>query len=801
MISIPQKKRVSKKVPASWAFFLVLLLICTTFHPACAGSPGLTVQKKSEFSGKNLTQQYKDGELIVRFKPSVSREPEVLKKSSERMIEILLAMKKGTGRPSVMGDLSTRGLPGVQLVRLPEGVDVREAVAVYSKDPDVLYAEPNYKRLSEKIPTDPRFKDQWGLYNTGQFVYDTTGLPGSDIRAPEAWDTTTGSKNVIIAVLDPAGVQVSHPDLAANIWNNTREISGNGVDDDGNGYIDDINGWDFYDTNYDYRVDPGEGDNDPSPDHFTDDHGTSCAGVIGAAANNGVGIAGTMWDVTIMPLKFDGDTWSESAAILYARQNGARVISCSFGNYDYSQIEQDAIRESPGLLFVCSAGNDGLNTDISQHYPSGYPDENLISVASSDQRDGIMKLWTGGGSNYGPVTVDLAAPGANILCIAPDGSFIYGDGTSLSTPYVAAVAGLILSIKPEATSKDLKDAILNSVDPLVAFADKTVTEGRLDAASALMAVDTTPRPDIVITTVDSPGSVLAGADMTIKTTVRNTGRADAGQVEITYYMTKALMIGEQDSALGTYSVHEIAAGETVEITPVFRVPDNTTMGRYYIFARADEAGKIHESNERNNIQFDATALMISVRQSPTPTKTPVQKPVITFTKTPVQTKTPLPTVPRITVSRTLSPTGTPAGNSQVQPSRAGSVMESPPGVPDVGFSSLGCPDRAVSGRILTVTYFIANSGGAPSRSFNVDFFLSVDRIPDSSDFRLGNQYIPMVKRNTSLRQSIGFALPKTLGTGDFFLIAVADSSGTSGETNTDNNIIVCANSVSINPLK
>ncbi len=788
-------------VPSPWAILIALLFICAAFHPAFADSPGLTVQKKSVSGEKNLTQQYKEGQLIVRFKPSVSRDPDQLKKSSERMIEILLAMKKGTGRPSVMGDLSSRGLPGVQLMRLPEGVDVREAAEVYSRDPDVLYAEPNYKRLPEKVPTDPRFKDQWGLYNTGQFVYDTTGLPGSDIRAPEAWDATTGSKNVIIAVLDPAGVQVNHPDLAANIWNNTREIPGNGFDDDGNGFIDDINGWDFYDTNYDYRVDPGEGDNNPSPDHFTDDHGTSCAGVIGASANNGIGIAGTMWDVTIMPLKFDGDTWSESAAILYARQNGARIISCSFGNYDYSQIEQDAIRESPELLFVCSAGNDGLNTDISQHYPSGYPDENLISVASSDQRDGIMKLWTGGGSNYGPVTVDLAAPGANILCIAPDGSFIYGDGTSLSTPYVAAAAGLVLSIKPEATSKDLKDAILNSVDPLMAFTDKTVTGGRLDAASALMAVDTTPRPDIVITSVDSPGSILAGADITIRTMARNTGRADAGQFDITYYMTKALMIGEQDSALGTYSVPGIAAGETVEISPSFRIPDNTAMGRYYIFARADEQGKVHESNERNNIQFDATALMVSVRESPSSTKTPVQKPFLTSTRTPLPTKTPLPTVPRITVPKTLSPTVTPARTGQVQPSRTISVLESPPDVPDIGFSSLGCPDRVISGRILTVTYFIKNSGGMQSRSFNVDFYLSTDKALDSSDFRLGNQYIPTIKRNTSLRQSIGFALPKTLDMGDYYLIAVADGSGTSGETNTNNNIIICPNSVSINPPK
>lgn len=794
-----------------YAIVLAAFLVLTICYPGSGAGKGqgaalaedgqnaLSVSDKSlpasaiphtNLTEKNPSARFREGELVVRYKPSVSRDPEVLKRTSQRMIDILMAVKKGTGKPTVIGDLSSKGLPGTHLIKLPEGVGVGEAASVLAKDPDVLYAEPNFNRYPEKIPSDPRFKDQWALYNTGQYVYDTYGQPGADIRAIEAWDTTTGSPDVIIAVLDPAGVMVSHPDLKPNIWKNPREIPGNGIDDDGNGYTDDINGWDFYDANRNYQVETGEGDNNPSPDMMMDDHGTACAGTIGAVANNGIGIAGTMWNVTLMPLKFDGDTWSESAAILYARENGAQIISCSFGNYDYSRIEQDAISGSPDILFVCSAGNDGLNTDINQHYPSGYSDDNLISVAASDQKDGFMRLWTGEGSNYGPITVDLAAPGANILCISPDSTFIYGDGTSLSVPYVAGVAGLILSTKPETTAGELKDAIMNSVVPIPAFSGKTVTGGRLDAASALLAVDTTPRPDIVISSVDAPGSVMAGAEISVRTLVRNAGRADAEKVSVTYYLSKTLVTGAWDLVLGSTVISKIASKETTEITPSLKLPDNTSMGRYYIFARADERDSISESNERNNIQFDPAPMMVSVKPSITPSKTVPAGTTLTPGRTPAPTKTPFPTFPPVT--RSLTPT--PARTSRVPTPTA--TVKTVPGPdtpealrPDLSFSSLWCPEQVAAGRLLVISYSITNLGDTQAKPFIIEFYLSKDQVPDRDDLKVGSQYLNRVKPGVQVRQSVGVGLKTTVQEGPYYLLAVADPAGSSGDTSPGNNVI------------
>ena len=183
--------------------------------------------------------------------------------------------------------------------------------------------------------------------NTGQ----SGGTPGADISAVEAWDITTGSSSVLVAVIDE-GIQITHPDLAANIWLNPGEIVGNGIDDDGNGFIDDINGWDFF-------------NNDNSVfDGASDDHGTHVAGTIGAVGNNGTGVTGVNWNVTIMALKFLGPTGGSTSdaisAIEYAADKGVRVTSNSWGGGGFSQALKDAI-DACDCIFVAAAGNDGQN--------------------------------------------------------------------------------------------------------------------------------------------------------------------------------------------------------------------------------------------------------------------------------------------------------------------------------------------------------------------------------------------------------------------------------------------------------
>ena len=304
---------------------------------------------------------------------------------------------------------------GIHHLRLPRAMTVQRAIERLKDDPDVEYAEPNYYRfLTDTIPSDAYFSQLWGLYNTGQLVNGTPGTAGADIKAVKAWDLTTGSTTVIVALID-TGVDYNHPDLASNIWTNPGEIPGNGIDDDSNGYIDDVRGWDFMDN-----------DNDPMD---SEGHGSHVAGIISAQGNNGIGITGVCWQVKIMPLRAANSlgyftTATIVSAINYAVRNGAKIINASFGGPSYSLSEYNAINAArlAGVLFVAAAGNDTSNNDTSPTYPANYALANVISVASTNQNDGLS--WF---SNHGSSTVHVGAPGENIYSARPARQTVYSD--------------------------------------------------------------------------------------------------------------------------------------------------------------------------------------------------------------------------------------------------------------------------------------------------------------------------------------------------------------------------------------
>ncbi|MDP2300235.1 MAG: S8 family serine peptidase, partial [Actinomycetota bacterium] len=216
--------------------------------------------------------EYVEGEVIVRFGPGVSS-------FTRRVVHDHL------GAVPVR---SFRVVPGLELVSLPPGASVARTVAAYNAMPAVAYAQPNYIKRIAATPNDPAYRYLWGLENTGQTVNGTAGTADADIDAPEAWDITTGSRDVVIAVID-TGIDYNHPDLAPNIWVNPGEVPGNGIDDDGNGYIDDVHGWNAVANN-----------GNPMDDHG---HGTHCAGTIGAAGDNGRGVTGVNWNVSLMAVK------------------------------------------------------------------------------------------------------------------------------------------------------------------------------------------------------------------------------------------------------------------------------------------------------------------------------------------------------------------------------------------------------------------------------------------------------------------------------------------------------------------
>ena len=297
-------------------------------------------------------------------------------------------------------------VPGLRQVDLPPGQDVPSAVADLERRPGVVYAEPDWRREAFATPNDPLFPQQWSLLNSGQEVFKRQGTPGADIHATPAWDVETGSPSVRVAVVD-TGISLTHPDLVQNLWTNPGEIAGNGLDDDGNGYVDDVHGWDFTSNDSDPSdtIDPDEG------------HGTHIAGIIGAAANNGIGIAGINWATSLMAVRTPLDLVGEVAAFKYARDNGARVVNYSAGSAQYSPTERAAIEAAPNVLFVVAAGNDHQNTDADPVYPCSYPSLNIICVGATNQDDALSEF-----SNFGPATVDLAAPGENILSTFPGGA-------------------------------------------------------------------------------------------------------------------------------------------------------------------------------------------------------------------------------------------------------------------------------------------------------------------------------------------------------------------------------------------
>jgi subtilisin family serine protease len=305
-------------------------------------------------------------------------------------------------------------------------VRVPPHVALERLAPWVEYVERDRIVRLSQVPNDPHYGQLWGLKNTGQVVAGDPGVAGVDMRAEEAWSVTTGDAQFAIAVID-TGVAWRHPDLAANIWTNSAEVAGNGVDDDANGYIDDVRGWDFYGR-----------DADPDDENG---HGTHVAGTIGAIGNNNLGVVGVNWACQLVPLRFigpQGGYVSDAvSAVDYCRRKGIKVSNNSWGGGGYSQALYDAIANAraAGHVFVAAAGNSGINADVTRAYPASYDLDNIISVAAANN-DGLRA----GFSNYGVRSVDLAAPGVAIYSTHLNDGYTHLQGTSMASPQVAGAA-------------------------------------------------------------------------------------------------------------------------------------------------------------------------------------------------------------------------------------------------------------------------------------------------------------------------------------------------------------------------
>ncbi len=349
------------------------------------------------------------------------------------------------------------------------GLDtVDEAVKYFeTATASIAYAEPDYVRHLTSIPNDPRYGDLWGM---------------ARISMPDAWDLATGSHDSVVAVID-TGMNMAHPDLAANLWVNAIEIPGDGVDNDGNGYVDDVNGWDFVSED----DDPEDGDG----------HGTHCAGTIGAVGNNANQVVGVCWNVSIMPLRVGTSLGLMDSDIVdgirYAARNGAKVLSNSYGGTGFSQSVYDAIEyaNDRGCIFVAAAGNDTSDNDALPQYPASYDIPNVISVAATDEDDKLATF-----SNYGATSVDLAAPGVNIVSTYLNGGTDTLQGTSMACPHVAGAMALLTSENEDITPAEAKQLLLESVDEVASLAGKVVTGGRLNVFALFTSANDTDGDDM-----------------------------------------------------------------------------------------------------------------------------------------------------------------------------------------------------------------------------------------------------------------------------------------------------------------
>jgi len=453
-------------IALTFSFFLTLILFAVVALPPSSRATRGT-SRVSGITGKRTRPVFVPGDVLLRYKSE-----SVAKRQSRTT-----TLQGSDGQTMVMQVDRFEGsdiVPGLRIARVTSE-DTLKAVEALRQQPDVLYAEPNYLLYpNTTTPNDPSFGQLYGLTKIG---------------APQAWDIQKGSTSVVVGVIDE-GIDISHPDLQANIWTNPSPGSIPGISGD-------LHGYDFINNT---GTIPAE------------DHATHVAGIIGAVGNNGQGVVGVNWNVGLMSLRFlsasSGTGGSDSDAIracnyskqmrdMWVSSGGAkganlRVLNNSYGGGGFSQAFLDAITalNQSGILFVASAGNNSVNSDTIPQYPAGFGSPNVISVAATNSSDSLA-----GFSNFGPQTVALGAPGVSILSTTPNNTYSFFSGTSMASPHVAGAAALLLAQNPNLTVQQLKNLLLFNGDVVSALLDKTRTGRRLNVFSSLQALaenDVTP---------------------------------------------------------------------------------------------------------------------------------------------------------------------------------------------------------------------------------------------------------------------------------------------------------------------
>ena len=428
------------------------------------------------------------GSVLVQLKPQIT---DAVSMCSDPFEELNISDAKcifgdDTSSISLFSD-KTEPIIYVLDLENPSRENVIDTIEKLKAMPNIEYAEPNYNVYEFSEPNDTYYQ------NGKQAVLDLIG-------AKKLWDFDIDCSDVTVGVMD-SGIQTNHEDLIDNIWVNTGEIAGDGIDNDGNGYIDDIYGWNCGDSNGDVS--------------YVDEHGVHGAGIISAATNNSKGVASVARNAKIASIKIFNSSGKSTLSYIieginYAKKNDINIINCSFGGAGWGStsvsIVKSAIEAVPDIFFVIAAGNIATSTpqpdnDQTAVYPSQLTKDldNVISVANTTSSDELSST-----SHYGAKSVDIAAPGTDIYSTIPTSSYGTMSGTSMATPMVASAVAVMRAVNPNISAKEIKETLCSSSDKLSALTGKVISGGRLNAYNAVKAIMPTATPTLTPTPTATP---------------------------------------------------------------------------------------------------------------------------------------------------------------------------------------------------------------------------------------------------------------------------------------------------------
>lgn len=423
------------------------------------------------------------GSVLVQLKPQIS---DVVSMCSDPFEELNISDAKcifgdDTSSISLFSD-KTEPIIYVLDLENPSRENVIDTIEKLKAMPNIEYAEPNYNVYEFSEPNDTYYQ------NGKQAVLDLIG-------AKKLWDFDIDCSDVAVGVMD-SGIQTNHEDLIDNIWVNTGEIVGDGIDNDGNGYIDDIYGWNCGDSNGDVS--------------YVSNHGVHVAGIVSAVTDNSKGVASVARNAKIASIKIFNSSGKSTLSYIieginYAKKNDINIINCSFGGAGWGStsvsIVKSAIEAVPDIFFVIAAGNIATSTpqpdnDQTAVYPSQLTKDldNVISVANTTSSDELSST-----SHYGATSVDIAAPGTGIYSTIPTSSYGTMSGTSMATPMVASAVAVMRAVNPNISAKKIKETLCSSSDKLSALTGKVISGGRLNAYNAVKAIMPTATPTLTPT--------------------------------------------------------------------------------------------------------------------------------------------------------------------------------------------------------------------------------------------------------------------------------------------------------------